>query len=40
MTVLNIAIDEVSGPLSMQVAPLTIWIVCGTHRTNNPVKAS
>jgi hypothetical protein len=38
--VLYIAIDEVSGALSMLTAPLTIWIVCGTRRSDSPVRAS
>jgi hypothetical protein len=38
--VLDIAIDEVLGPLSMHVAPPAIWIVCGTRRSDNPVRAS
>jgi hypothetical protein len=38
--VLNIAIDEVSGALSMHAAPSAIWIVCGTRRSDSPVRAS
>jgi hypothetical protein len=37
--VLDIAIDEVSGALSMHTAPLAIRIVCGTCRSDSPVKA-
>jgi hypothetical protein len=37
--VLDIAIDEVSGALSMHVAPPAIWIVYGTHRSDSPVRA-
>jgi hypothetical protein len=38
--VLDIAIDEVSGALSMHATPPAIRIVCGTHRSNNHVGAS
>jgi hypothetical protein len=38
--VLNIAIDEVLGALSMHTVPLTIWFVCGTCRSDSPVRAS
>jgi hypothetical protein len=38
--VLDIAIDEVLGALSMHMAPPSIRIVCGTHRRDNPVRAS
>jgi hypothetical protein len=38
--VLDIAIDEVSGALSMHTAPPTIQIVCGTRRSDSPVRAS
>jgi hypothetical protein len=38
--VLDIAIDEVSGTLSMHVASPAIRIVCGTHRSDSPVWAS
>jgi hypothetical protein len=38
--VLDIAIDEVSGALSMHMAPLTIQIICGTYRSDSPVRAS
>jgi hypothetical protein len=38
--VLDRAINEVSGELSMHMAPLTIWIVYGTRRGDNPVRAS
>jgi hypothetical protein len=37
---LDIAIDEVSGALSMHAVSLAIWIVCGTRRSNNLVRAS
>jgi hypothetical protein len=37
--VLDIAIDEVLGALSMHAAPLAIWIVCGTHRSDSPIRA-
>jgi hypothetical protein len=36
--VLDIAIDEVSGALSMRTVPLAIWIVYGTRRSDNPVR--
>jgi hypothetical protein len=38
--VLDIAIDEVSGALSMCVAPLAIWIVFCTYRSDSPIRAS
>jgi hypothetical protein len=38
--VLDIAIDEVLGALSMHVAPPAIRIVCGTCRSDSPVRAS
>jgi hypothetical protein len=38
--VLNIAIDEVLGALSMHTVPLTIWFVCGTCRSDSPVRVS
>jgi hypothetical protein len=38
--VLDIAIDEVSGALSMHAAPLTIRIVCGTRKSDSPIRAS
>jgi hypothetical protein len=38
--VLDIAIDEVSGALSMHTVPPAIQIVCGTRRSDNPVRAS
>jgi hypothetical protein len=38
--VLDIAIDEVSGALSMHIAPPMIQIVCGTHRSDSLVRAS
>jgi hypothetical protein len=38
--VLDIAIDAVSGALSMHMAPLAIRILYGTHRSDNPVRAS
>jgi hypothetical protein len=36
--VIDIAIDEVSGALSMHTAPPAIQIVCGTHRSDSPVR--
>jgi hypothetical protein len=38
--VLDIAIDEVSGALSIRVAPPTVRIVCGTRRSDSPIRAS
>jgi hypothetical protein len=38
--VLDIAIDEVSGAFSMHTAPPAIRIVCGTHKSDSPVRAS
>jgi hypothetical protein len=38
--VLDIAINEVSGELSMYAAPPAILIVCGTHRSDSSVRAS
>jgi hypothetical protein len=38
--VLHIAIDEVLGALSMHAVPPAIRIICGTHRSDNPVRAS
>jgi hypothetical protein len=38
--VLNIAINEVLGALSMHTVPLTIWFVCGTYRSDSPVRGS
>jgi hypothetical protein len=38
--VLDIAIDEVSGALSMHVVPLAKRIVCGTRRSDTPIRAS
>jgi hypothetical protein len=38
--VLGIAIDEVLGALSMHAVPPTIQIVCGTCRSDNPIRAS
>jgi hypothetical protein len=38
--VLDIAIDEVSGALSIHEAPPAIRIVCTTHRSDSPVRAS
>jgi hypothetical protein len=38
--VLDIAINEVLGALSMHAAPLTIRIVCGTYRSDSPIWAS
>jgi hypothetical protein len=37
--VLDTTIDEVSGALSMHTVPLTIHIVCGTRRSDSPVRA-
>jgi hypothetical protein len=37
--VLDIAIDEVSGALSMHAVPPAIWNVCGTHMSDSPVRA-
>jgi hypothetical protein len=38
--VIDIAIDEVSGALSMHAVPSAIQIVCGTHRSDTPIRAS
>jgi hypothetical protein len=38
--VLDIAIDKVLGALSMHAEPPAIRIVCGTCRSDNPVRAS
>jgi hypothetical protein len=38
--ILGIAINEVSGALSMHAAPLVIQIVCGTRRSDSLVRAS
>jgi hypothetical protein len=38
--VLDIAIDEVSGVLSMHAAPLAIRIVCGICRSDSPTRDS
>jgi hypothetical protein len=38
--VLDIAIDEVSGALSMHVTTSAIRIVCGTRRSDSPISAS
>jgi hypothetical protein len=38
--VLDIAIKEVSGALSMHTVPKAIWIVCGAHRSDSHVRAS
>jgi hypothetical protein len=38
--VLDIAIDEVLGALSMHAAPPAIQIVCGTNRSDSLVRAS
>jgi hypothetical protein len=38
--VLDIGIDEVSGALSMHAVRPAIWIICGTHRSDNPIRAS
>jgi hypothetical protein len=37
---LDIAIDEVSGALSMHIAPPAIHIVCGTRRSDSHVRNS
>jgi hypothetical protein len=37
--VLDIAINEVSGALSMHAVPPAILIVCGTHRSDSHVTA-
>jgi hypothetical protein len=37
--VLDIAIDEVLGALSMHAAPLSIRFICGTSRSNSLVRA-
>jgi hypothetical protein len=38
--VLDIAINEVSWALSMRMVPLAIWIVCGTCKSDSPIRAS
>jgi hypothetical protein len=38
--VLDIAIDEVLEVLSMHKVPPAIWIVCGTRKSDNPIRAS
>jgi hypothetical protein len=38
--VLYIAIDEVSGALSIHAVPSVIRIACGTRRSDSPVRAS
>jgi hypothetical protein len=38
--VLDIAINEVSGALSMNTVPLAIRIVCSTRRSDSPVRTS
>jgi hypothetical protein len=38
--VLDIAIDKVLGALSMHVVPPAIWIGCGIHRSDSPIRAS
>jgi hypothetical protein len=38
--VLDIVINEVSGALSMHMAPPAIRIVCGTRSSDRPVRAS
>jgi hypothetical protein len=38
--VLHMTIDEMSGALSMDAAPPTIRIVCGTRRSDSPIRAS
>jgi hypothetical protein len=37
--VLDIAIDKVSGALSMHAVPPAIQIVCGTHKSDSPIRA-
>jgi hypothetical protein len=37
--VLDIAINEMSGALSMHAVPPAIWIVWGTHMYDSPVRA-
>jgi hypothetical protein len=37
--VLDIAIDEMLGALSMHTAPPAIRIICGTHRSDSLVSA-
>jgi hypothetical protein len=39
LKVLDIAIDKVSGALSMHAVPPTIRIVCGTHKSDSPIRA-
>jgi hypothetical protein len=38
--VLDLAIDEVSGALSMHTVPSAIQIVCGTRMIDNHIRAS
>jgi hypothetical protein len=38
--VLDITIDEVLGALSLHAAPLAVRIICGTRRSDSPVRAS
>jgi hypothetical protein len=38
--VLGIAIDKVSEALSIHEVPLAIWIVCGTRRSDSPIRVS
>jgi hypothetical protein len=38
--VLDIAIDKVSGALSIHMTPTAIHIICGTYRSDSPVRAS
>jgi hypothetical protein len=38
--VLDITIYEVSRALSRHAAPLAIRIVCGTHKSESPLRAS
>jgi hypothetical protein len=37
---LDIAINEVSGAMSMHAVPPVIQIVCGTRMSDNPIRAS
>jgi hypothetical protein len=38
--VLDIAINEVPGVLSMHATPPARRIVCGSHKSDHPVRAS
>jgi hypothetical protein len=39
-TVLDIAIDKVSGVFFIHAVPPAIRIVCGTRRSDSPIRAS